>query len=160
MSRFLWTLLRFCLAAWIGAAALFVVAGVREITSTEFDAATKNLLAAIRFPPYYFFGFSLVTVAAIASAILAKIESGGFRRQMLILPLIVLTLLVMAYDYQFVYLPLEEMMLAPAGTVTLDFTTYHQWSKYINAVSVSICLVAALLACAGREATDKPSSES
>ena len=50
------TLLRVLLAGWVGAAALFVVVGVREVTSQEFDSATRDALVLLRFPAYYVYG--------------------------------------------------------------------------------------------------------
>ena len=54
------TISRLALAAWVGAASLFVVTAIQEARSTEFDSITKNALAALRFPAYYAFGFALV----------------------------------------------------------------------------------------------------
>ena len=150
MNRFLWTVLRFSLCAWVGAATLFVVTGVREVTMTDFDAATKNLLAVTRFPAYYAFGFTLVVVAAIACAGLILIDSESRRRKITILSLILLALVVMCVDHRFIYQPLEAMMLDPEGRLDPNFFTYHQWSKYINCVSVGSCLVASFVSACPR----------
>lgn len=146
MNQFLWTILRFALCAWVGAATLFVVTGVREVTMTDFDAATKNRLAAIRFPAYYAFGFTLVAVSAMASFGLFLVEKERRQRKVTLLSLTVLALVVMYVDHRFIYLPLEAMMLEPEGRLSPDFFTYHQWSKYINCVSVGVCLIASLIA--------------
>lgn len=153
MNRFLWTVLRFSLSAWVGAATLFVVTGVREVTQTDFDAATKNLLAATRFPAYYAFGFSLVSTAAISSAGLIAVDKERRRRKVTLFLLTVLSLVVMYVDHQHIYLPLEGMMLEPDGRLRPEFFTYHQWSKYINSFSVGTCLVASLIAACPRPAS-------
>lgn len=145
MNRFLWTVLRFSLCAWVGAATLFVVTGVREVTMTDFDAATKNVLAATRFPAYYAFGFTLVAASSISTLGLVLIDREVRRRKIVILTLSVFALVVMCLDHQFVYRPLETMMLEPEGRLDPDFFTYHQWSKYINSVSLGACLVASFV---------------
>jgi hypothetical protein len=145
MNRFLWTVLRFSLCAWVGAATLFVVTGVREVTMTDFDAATKNVLAVTRFPAYYAFGFTLVIVSAISALGLILISTEARRRTIIILTLAVFSLIVMWLDHQFIYQPLEIMMLEPKGRMVPEFFTYHQWSKYINCVSVGACLIASFI---------------
>lgn len=150
MNRFLWTVLRFSLSAWVGAAILFVVTGVREVTMTDFDAATKNLLAVTRFPAYYAFGFTLVAVAAIASFSLILVDKERRPRKITLLLLSILALIVMYLDHRFIYLPLETMMLDPEGRLQPEFFTYHQRSKYINSFSVGVCLIASFIAACPR----------
>ena len=151
MNRFLWTVLRFSLCAWVGAATLFVVTGVREVTMTDFDAATKNVLAVTRFPAYYAFGFTLVVVSAISAFSLILINKETRRRKIVVLSLLVFSLVVMYLDHLFIYQPLEIMMLEPEGRLDPEFFTYHQWSKYINCISVGACLIASFVsACPAR----------
>jgi hypothetical protein len=145
MNRFLWTVLRFSLCAWVGAATLFVVTGVREVTMTDFDAATKNVLAATRFPAYYAFGFTLVAVAGVSALVLILTDNEMRRRKIVVLTLSVFALVVMYLDHRFIYQPLEVMMLEPEGRLDAAFFTYHQWSKYINCVSVGACLIASFV---------------
>jgi hypothetical protein len=57
----------------------------------------------------------------------------------------VFALVVMYLDHQFIYQPLEIMMREPEGRLDPDFFTYHQWSKYINCVSVGACLIASFV---------------
>ena len=146
MNRFLWTMLRFSLCSWVGAATLFVVTGVREVTMTDFDAATKNVLAATRFPAYYAFGFTLVAVSVASALGLIVVNPQARRRKLVLLSLAGFSLIVMGLDYQFIYQPLEVMMLEPEGRLDPDFFTYHQWSKYINCISVGACLAAGFFA--------------
>ena len=146
MNCFLWTVLRFSLCAWVGAATLFVVTGVREVTMTDFDATTKNVLAATRFPAYYAFGFTLVTVSAMTAFGLLLASQDGRRRKIVVLALAVFSLIVMWLDHRFIYQPLEIMMLEPEGRLDPEFFKYHQWSKYVNCVSVGACLIASFVA--------------
>ena len=151
MNRFLWTVLRVSLSAWVGAAILFVITGVREVTMTDFDAATKNSLAATRFPAYYAFGFTLVAVAGASAFGLILTSKEMRRRKTVVLTLSVFALIVMYLDHHFIYQPLEIMMLEPEGRLDADFFRYHQWSKYINCVSVGACLIASFVsACPAR----------
>ena len=69
---------RFCTAAWVGAAALFVVTALREVRSSPFDPAAKDTLALLRFPAYYAFGFTLVGLA-LAGALLASRDRAAAR---------------------------------------------------------------------------------
>ena len=55
-------LARFSTSAWIGAATLFVVVGVTEVTRGGFDSTTKDLLVTVRFPAFYVCGTGLVGV--------------------------------------------------------------------------------------------------
>ena len=146
MNRFLWTVLRFSLCAWVGAATLFVVTGVREVTMTDFDATTKNVLAVTRFPAYYAFGFTLVVVSAISAFGLILMNKETRRRKIVVLSLLVFSLVVMYLDHLFIYQPLEIMMLEPEGRLDPEFFTYHRWSKYINCISVGACLIASFVA--------------
>lgn len=146
MNQFLWTVLRFSLCSWVGAATLFVVTGVREVTMTDFDAATKNVLAVTRFPAYYVFGFTLVAISVASALGLILSNPQARRRKLVLLALVSFSLIVMGLDYQFIYQPLEAMMLEPEGRLDPEFFTYHQWSKYVNCISVGTCLIASFVA--------------
>jgi hypothetical protein len=138
-------LLRFSLCAWVGAATLFVITGIREVTSPEIAPATKNLLASIRFPAYYVFGFTLVVLAAVcAAALRGKVRPAS--RGTTIVALLAIVLLLMIGDYVFVFQPLMDLMDLPDARDDPEFTTYHNWSKYVNFASVGLCLVTAVLA--------------
>lgn len=154
MTRILWILLRFSLSAWVGAAALFVVTGVLEVTSTLFEPQTKNLLATIRFPAYYVFGFTLVGASVLTSGSLLAMKHAEARRAGLraVFVLCTVGILFMAADYVWVYTPLHNMMLEPEARMNPDFWSYHKWSKYVNAFSISLCLIAAVIA------ADEPSA--
>lgn len=143
--HFLLALLRFSLCAWVGAATLFVITGIREVTSLQFEPATKNHLAAIRFPAYYFVGFLLIGFAAL-SAVALRGRFGSQKRGTIIVVLLISVLLLMVGDWFLVFNPLLELMELPDARDTPEFTTYHNWSKYLNFASVALCLATAVLA--------------
>lgn len=58
---------RISTAAWIGAALLFVVVGVMEVTRGGFDSPTKDRLVAVRFPAFYACGGILVALGWIGT---------------------------------------------------------------------------------------------
>lgn len=145
MNNFCLTLCRFSLCAWVGAAALFVAAGVSEVRSPHFDSFTKNALVGIRFPHYYRFGFSLVAAGSVASVLARKNASWSTRRAGIVTGLTLVALAVMLADYFTIYRPLYEMI--QQDTLSGEFERYHVASKNINLLSVSIVCVAALLAC-------------
>jgi hypothetical protein len=70
MTRFLLLLARFVLAAWFGAATLFVIVGVREIRFQQFSPTIRDELVLIRFPAYYACGFTLLGIALVSQALL------------------------------------------------------------------------------------------
>ena len=142
--HFLLALLRFSLCAWVGAATLFVITGIREVTSPEIAPATKNLLASIRFPAYYAIGFTLVVLAAVCAVPLrGKVRPAS--RGTSIVALLAVVLLLMVGDYVFVFQPLLDLMELPDARDKPEFTLYHNWSKYVNFASVGLCLVTAVL---------------
>ncbi len=142
ICRCLSAVLRFSLCAWVGAAVLFVVSVVREVT-TPFEMLVKNQLVALRFPVFYAFGFVLLGTA-FASAI-ALILLKARRPKMLrgIAVLSGLSLLLMLFDYRCVYLPLEAMVLSKDYVIPPDFFSFHQWSKWVNLVTALMSVVAA-----------------
>lgn len=143
--HFLLALLRFSLCAWVGAATLFVITGVREVVSLQSEPAITNHLAAIRFPAYYFIGFLLVGLAFLcAVALRSRFESA--KKGTAIVVLLVVVLLLMIGDWFFVFQPLLDMMALPDAREMPEFTTYHNLSKYVNFASVGLCLVTAMIA--------------
>ena len=145
MSRLALTIARFASSAWVGAAVLFVINGVQQATSGQFESMTTDQLVVLRFPAYYLMGFILVGAACIGSAI-----AGGqlsFRRRGTLLGLFGLALVVMLFDYLVVYLPLAELITPPGKPRTQEFQTLHQWSKVINSVDLSLVLLGAVLVC-------------
>lgn len=145
MSRLCLCLARFLLAAWVGAAALFVINGVATVgavSSADFDRLT-----VIRFPNYYMFGFVAVGVGLVALLCSMFRSSLSRWRHGLAVCLVAAALGVMVYDHQQVYLPLEEMITPPGKARPMNFVSLHEQSKNVNSVHISLCLVAGLLIC-------------
>lgn len=147
MSRVCLSLARFALSAWVGAAALFVVNGVREVTSTDFDSMTRDRLVTLRFPAYYEFGFALVGVALVCLVLTLGARLMPRKRQITAVVLAGLALAVMTYDFKTVYQPLEKMITPPGQARPMEFTRLHERSKTINSLHVGLSLVAAILIC-------------
>lgn len=143
MSRFALLIARFASAAWVGAAVLFVINGVQQATSGQFESMTTDQLVVLRFPAYYVMGFSLVGAAWVGAAICG--EQLSFRRRGAVLGLFGLALGVMLFDYLVVYLPLAEMITPPGKPRPQGFQTLHQGSKIMNSVDVGLVLLGALL---------------
>lgn len=138
---------KFALAAWVGAAALFVVTGIREVRTSEFDSMTRDLLVGIRFPAYYVFGFSLVGLAWLAIT-LGLFSARQNRRWLVGFSVAVLFVLgLMLADYVWIYLPLVEMITPPGQSRPAEFVGYHEASKWLNFASVSLTAVIALILC-------------
>lgn len=137
-------LARFCTSAWIGAATLFVIVGVLEVTSGGFDAATKDSLVGIRFPPFYRAEATLIGLAW-AGACLAEFhpELPSRRRALAILCLLAV-LALMVIDYRWIYTPLIGMVTPPGQPKASAFVHYHQASKYINLLGLSFTFIAAV----------------
>lgn len=136
---------RFCSSAWIGAAILFVIVGVTEVTRGGFDAATKDVLVAVRFPAYYVSGVTLVCCSWLGALFAGN--SALFPRSRRISSLVLLTgvLAVMALDYVLIYLPLLRMVVPPGQAKADSFIHYHEASKWVNLVGLTLCLIATLL---------------
>lgn len=144
MSRVCLTLLRLLLAGWVGAATLFVVVGIREVTSPEFDSSTRDALVLLRFPAYYLYGAGSLVAAGVCCLGARAAKGGGKFVMTLCLVCIGAAGLLMCIDYVWIYRPLTDMLESPARPE--GFVAYHEASKWINAVGVGICLCAALLA--------------
>lgn len=138
-------LARFCISAWIGAASLFVVVGVAEITRGGFDSATKDSLVAIRFPAFYLCGATLVTLAWLGCWLAGHSTWFSRRRRMASLILLAIVLALMVADYVWIYLPLLQMVTPPGQAKPDSFRSYHEASKWINLAGLLIGLFVAIL---------------
>ena len=143
MSRFALTIARFAASAWVGAAVLFVINGVQQTTSGQFESMITDQLVLLRFPAYYVMGFVLIGAALMGSAVSG--EAFSFRRRGVLLGLFGLALVVMLLDYLVVYLPLAEMITPPGQPRPQGFQTLHHWSKIINSTDVGLVLVGAAI---------------
>lgn len=138
---------RLLLAAWVGAAVLFVVTGVREVTTKNpflNNSPVKDSLVVVRFPAYYAAGF-----AAVGGAILGTLLcAGGVLprwRKWAVVGLLVVAMGAMVADYFWVYQPLLEMVTPPGKSKPASFVDLHEASKRINTVDVGLCLLAAMI---------------
>ena len=134
MTRVALLLARFLLSAWFGAAVLFVVIGVREVTHQGFDSPIRDQLVLLRFPSYYAFGFPALAGAA---ACLGLCLYCGLRKPAVYAAcvLTIIALGLMAYDYPCIYSPLARAISPPGQARTAEFGTLHFWSKTVNAIA-------------------------
>lgn len=134
---------RCCFSAWVGAAALFVVNAVAQVTFPGFDSTLRNQLVLLRFPAYYAFGFGLVGTGFVSLAMCAGGRLLAARVWRWAVGCAAAALLLMTADYLFVYLTLEAMITPPAAPRPASFITWHRLSTAINAVHVGLTAVAA-----------------
>lgn len=140
------TIQRFLLAAWVGAAALYVITSVAEQTSEHFDSRHRDILATIRFPLYYKFGFLIHIIAVTMSFLTWRgAPAGSKKRWLAVLLLTISSGILMTLDYQQIYVPLQNLIVNPGQVRTQEFVRLHTWSKYANEVHVSLICVAAIL---------------
>ncbi|QDU38432.1 hypothetical protein Mal4_27590 [Maioricimonas rarisocia] len=133
---------RFCLSAWVGAAALFVVNGIRQVTSPDLDSYTIDLLVPLRFNAYYAFGFALVGAGLIFGLLASPLFSRA--RTILFTLLLVASLVLMGLDWFRIYQPLLAMITPPGQARPAAFQNLHYLSEIVNTVHVGLAFVAAL----------------
>jgi hypothetical protein len=136
---------RFSLAAWVGAAVLFIVVSIGEINA--FDSEMRERLVLIRFPFYYPCGFGLVLVSLASGFASRKHAALSSRQANVFLGLVLVALLTMVADYIWVYRPLVEMMTRPGGAKPSTFVSLHELTKWINFGNLTLCLIASLVIC-------------
>lgn len=139
---------RFLLAAWVGAAALFVITSVAEQTSVNFDSVTRDQLATVRFPLYYRFGFASLLTAFVGCVVAVTTAPRSMRRKWTVVATLVgISGGLMVADFQWVYQPLQEL-ITPAGQArTPDFESLHKWSRYANQTHVGLVTFVAIVSC-------------
>ncbi len=152
-------LTRFALSAWVGAAVLFVVNGVRLVTLDAFDSVDRDHIALVRFPPYYVTGAILMALALGGLLAARRLPTLSGRRWTSVFVLTLLASLVMLGDYLWVYTPLAEMITPPGAPRPISFRSLHLASELLNTIQVALCLVAALVAnwpcCSGPNSHEK-----
>ncbi len=136
-----WTLSRFAITAWVGAAALFVVTSIQEARSLKFDSVVKAELATLRFPTYYAFAFALVVAALVFAVAAGKVQSRVY------LGLLIAALVLLVADYFFVYSPLQRMTASVEQAKPASFEQYHTAEMWVNAGGFIIWFIASLVAC-------------
>ena len=132
--------MRLALAAWVGAAVLFVMTSVAEQVFPGFDGKVRDQLATIRFPYYYATGVSCCTIG-LASGVLCRSLS---RRLTVALIIIAMASVVFALDYFCIYRPLQELISPPGQPRTDEFTQLHTWSRNVNMLHLLLVLLAAV----------------
>lgn len=145
ISRFGLFLARFCVAAWVGAATLFVIVGIREVTRAGFDSATKDILVAVRFPAFYACGSVLLSLGLVGAGLASHVRLLPKLRRRFVLLLLLMALITMAVDYVWVYQPLLAMVTPPGEAKTALFQTYHEASKWINLAGLTLGLLASTM---------------
>jgi hypothetical protein len=146
MRIFCLMIARFALSAWIGAAVLFVVTGVQEVRH-DFDSTIRDALAALRFPMYYYFGFTLTGIALLSTTVAALLTPKCRRRLGISAGLVLVAMSMMVVDYIWIFQPLHEIVTAASSVKPAGFQTLHERSKHINMIDLTICLVAAITLC-------------
>ena len=142
LQRFGLFLARSCISAWVGAAALFVVVGIIEVTRGGFDSATKDSLVVLRFPAFYVFGVALVSIGWIGTWLAGSSSDLSGKCRIGAITVLSLILALMIVDYFWIYLPLAQMVTPPGQSKPANFVQYHQASKWINLVGLKLCFVA------------------
>lgn len=136
-------LARFCPSAWIGAATLFVIVGVIEVTRGGFDSTTKDQLVSLRFPAFYGCGVVLLVLGLIGSWLAGRSGELPVSRWLSSMVLLAIVLALMAMDHVFIYQPLVRMVTPPGRSKPAVFVQYHEASKFVNLVELLFCLAAA-----------------
>ena len=138
--------LRFVLAAWVGAAALFVITSVAEQTSSLIDSPTRDHLATLRFPLYYRFGFACHIAGALVGLFAWRTAPDNRRRTLfVVLALIMLSGSLLSLDYRYIYQPLHDLITPAGKSRTPEFATLHIWSRRANLVHVLVLAFAGIL---------------
>ncbi len=141
MRGFCLMLFRFCPAAWVGAATLFVIVTIGIARSPNIESDTTMQLTTVLFPIYYTMEFSLLGLALLAGfGGLTHGELGPIRSFIGML-LIGIALAGAVGDYIWIYRPLAEMI--QNKTLTEDFRALHEASKHINMTIVSVVFISA-----------------
>lgn len=144
MHRVALFLARFCSSAWIGAATLFVVVGVHEVTRGGLDSTTKDILVGIRFPSYYLFGSILMSVGWLGACFAEFHPELPRRRRAFAILGFLAALALMYIDYSWIYSPLVKLVTPPGQAKPASFVQLHEASKYINCAGLAFTIVAAV----------------
>lgn len=143
MARAALFIARFCSSAWLGAATLFVIVGVLEVTRGGLDSTTRDILVGLRFPPFYATGAILVSLAWIGTCVAEFHPELPQRRRAFAILSLLAVLALMTIDYIWIYSPLSAMVNPPGQARPSAFVGYHEASKYINFAGMFFTLVAA-----------------
>ena len=135
---------RFYSSAWVGAATLFVIVGVLEVTRGGLDSTTKDILVGVRFPPFYLLGAILMSLAWLGACAAELHPDLARRRRAFAILSLLGALTLMFVDYFWIYSPLAAMVNPPGQARPAPFRAYHDASKYINLLGLMFVVVAAV----------------
>lgn len=138
---------RFLCAFWLGAALLFVIAGVREVTSDQLDQRVRDILVARRFPAYYAVAAGTLGACVPLTGLLATRRR--WARDKWIFATFLFAAVIQLADYLWIYQPLLAMATPPGQIRPPGFQPLHQISATVNALNWLLILTAAcgLYAC-------------
>lgn len=129
---------------WVGAALLYVIVSIREVTDPRIDQVIRDTLVAIRFPAYYAMGVTLLGVALVGAAGTIGSCVVCWRARLVAMLFLVLALCVLVGDYLLIYQPLLAEVTPPGRPRTERFQELHHWSEMVNAASWLLSLCGAL----------------
>lgn len=144
MTRFANGIVRLSLAAWFGAALLFVLVAIRPIRAPQLETPARAFLAGLLFPGYYWFGLVLLSVSLLAASL------SNLKRKQVILLATAASAILGLIDWIFIYSPLAEMtrlQWVEQSASPASFRTYHLASMGINGVVLLCSAIAAVVAC-------------
>ncbi len=154
MARVALFIARFCSSAWLGAATLFVIVGVLEVTRGGLDSRTRDILVGLRFPPFYLTGAILVGLSWAGACVSEFHPELPQRRRAFAILSLLTVMALMAIDYFWIYTPLAAMVDPPGQARPAAFITYHEASKNINFAGLFFSLIAAFaLNCPSRNSS-------
>ncbi len=133
---------RTAVTAWVGAAILFVIVSIREITFDGFDNVIKDQLVALRFPIYYGCGFVLMSLGLIGAMMSADERQLPSKRRWIAVITLILAISIFGGDYSVIYDRLMTLITPPGQTRTPEFTTLHKLSMWVNLVQLVLCQIA------------------
>lgn len=145
MQSFSLVLIRFCLSAWVGAAVIFVITGVQDVTFKPFDSVVRDQLISLHFPVYYTIAWVLLVGSFLGGLGIRNKKGISRRRSNLVICFVAIILSTSLVDYFWIYCPLEAMITPPGSPRPAEFHTFHQASKYINSLMILISLIAAII---------------
>ncbi len=154
MQRVCLAFLRYCLSAWGGIAAFFVMVVIDLRQSALFEDTTKFNHPKVLFPLYYSFEFSLLAMALLCAFAGLYNKNIGKRTRYTLFALLVLALALAIWDYGIIYQDLIQMMAHPP--LPPNFNALHHRSRWINGGIMALTMLAAWLALlSGNSVTDE-----
>jgi len=142
MSSFGLFLARTAVSAWVGAAVLFVIVSIREITFDGFDTVTKDQLVALRFPLYYSCGFILMSCGLIGAVLTSDERLLSTRRRWIAVLALIVAISIFGGDFSVIYDRLLTLITPPGQARTPEFIVLHKLSMWVNLAQLVLCIIA------------------